>query len=320
LRSSKAASGRSSCRLAALAVLAGICLSAQTAEARPAIRHVFVIAMENAPASHIYGNPAAPYINNRLLPKYAHANNFNDVLPNLPSEPQYILMEAGTNVFADANFQTDSPPSAANSTASKDHLVSQIRRSGHTTWATYQESIDATSGGCPVASSFPYAPKHNPFVFFRDVAGNPPSQGHAYCVSHTKPYSALSGDLEANDIANYVFITPNLCHDMHGATDCPKGDRIAAGDVWLSSNLPPIIRWANNHAGVIFIVWDEGNANGKIPFLAVGPGVRSNYSNNTRYVHGSLVKTVETIFRLPILPTVAQTNDFPRLFKPHFYP
>jgi hypothetical protein len=61
------------------------------------IKYVFVIPMENKPASQIYGNTTnAPYINNTLIPKYARATNFNDALPSLPSEPHYIWMEAGT--------------------------------------------------------------------------------------------------------------------------------------------------------------------------------------------------------------------------------
>lgn len=41
------------------------------------IKHVFVIAMENHDASQIYGNTTdAPYINNTLIPTYAHATNF----------------------------------------------------------------------------------------------------------------------------------------------------------------------------------------------------------------------------------------------------
>src|SRR5215471_3458388 len=59
-----------------------------------AIKFVFVIAMENHDASQIYGNTSsAPYINNTLLPAYAHATNFNDELASsIPSEPHYVWM------------------------------------------------------------------------------------------------------------------------------------------------------------------------------------------------------------------------------------
>ena len=52
----------------------------------------------------------------------------------------------------------------------------------------------------------------------------------------------------------------------------------------------------------------------------IGPGVKAGYASNTKYDHGSLVKSVEEIFNLPILPTVAGKNNFADLFKPGSYP
>ena len=61
------------------------------------IRHVFVIAFENHDETDIIGNSAAaPYINDTLAKNYASASNFVDTLAlNVPSEPHYVLMEAG---------------------------------------------------------------------------------------------------------------------------------------------------------------------------------------------------------------------------------
>src|SRR6185369_9316505 len=57
------------------------------------IKFVFVVTMENHDANQIYGNTTdAPYINNTLIPQYAHATNFNDELPSLVSEPHYVWM------------------------------------------------------------------------------------------------------------------------------------------------------------------------------------------------------------------------------------
>src|SRR3954466_16413359 len=115
-------------------------LSFSAASAAPVLQHVFVIVMENHDASQIYGNTTdAPYINNTLIPSYAHATNFNDELPSLASEPHYVWMEAGTNAFSDHTFTTDNNPSSTNSTSSTAHLVTQIKNSTTTTWITYQE-------------------------------------------------------------------------------------------------------------------------------------------------------------------------------------
>jgi hypothetical protein len=45
-------------------------------------------------------------------------------------------------------------------------------------------------------------------------------------------------------VANYLFITPNVCSDVHGDRNCPKGvHRITAGDNWLKAGLLRIIDW-----------------------------------------------------------------------------
>ena len=297
-------------------------LSASVASAA-VLQHVFVIAMENHDSTQIYGDTTdAPYINNTLIPSYAHATNFNDELAlSLPSEPHYVWMEAGTNAFSDTTFTTDNNPSSSNSTSSTAHLVTQIKNSSSDTWMTYQEGQNSTTGACPIAGSGFYAPKHDPFIFFKDVSGNPPSKTNAYCIAHSKPYSSFATDLAANNIASYVFITPNLCNDMHGATGCPNSNLIASGDGWLAANLPAMIDFVNANSGVIFIVWDEPEGGSTlIPFLAIGPHVKPGYAGSHSYNHGSLTKTVEEIFGLPTLPTVASNLDFADLFQTGFFP
>jgi len=310
-----------SARLGFAVLLACALVALPRPAAASVIQHVFVIAMENHDASQIYGNTTdAPYINGTLIPAYAHATNFNDELPALASEPHYVYMEAGTNAFTDHTFTTDNNPSSSNSTSSTAHLVTQIKNSATITWITYQEGQNATTGGCPIAASGFYAPKHDPFIFFQDVSGNPPSKTNAYCVAHSKPYSSFAADLAANNIPSYVFITPNLCNDMHGATGCPNSNTIRSGDDWLKAELPRIIAWANTHAGAIFVTWDEGSATTKMPFLAIGPGVKVNFTGTVAYDHGSIIKSIEEIFVLPTLATVSGKNDLANLFQAGFFP
>jgi hypothetical protein len=286
------------------------------------IRHVIVVAMENVDAGAIYGNSTrAPYLNDTLLAKYAHATNFIDVLPAwVPSEPHYVWMEAGTNALPDHVFEDNSDPSILNSTASSAQLVAQIRRDASHDWMTYQEGLNAETGPCPIVYSGFYAAKHNPFVFFRDVTGSPPSKSNAYCASHHRPLSALAADLAADSLAAYVFVTPDLCHDMHGDYGCPAGDELRAGDDWLRAHLPPLIASAEAHDGAIFIVWDEGGGTNRIPFIAVGPGVKKGYAGTKTYTHSSLVKSVERILGLPYLSTAAKANDFSDLFEKGKFP
>jgi phospholipase C len=286
-----------------------------------AIKHVFVIALENHGASDIYGNTtSAPYINQTLMPLFGRATNFIDRLPSLNSEPHYVWMEAGTNAFSDHTFTTDNNPSASNSTASTNHLVTQISAAG-STWLSYQEGLNTTTGGCPIAASGNYAPKHDPFIFFRDVSGATPSKTSAVCVAHHKPLTALAADLANDTVAAYNFITPNLCHDMHSNSCAGSSDPIKQGDTWLSTNVPAIITYVNAHQGVLFIVWDEPvGSTGTIPLIAVGPQVRPNRASSVQYTHGSLVKSVEQILGLPTLATVASDNTFSDFFDAGFFP
>ena len=289
------------------------------ANAGHAARTVFVIPMENKPSSEIYGNTTdAPYING-LLATAASASMFEDVLPTLDSEPHYIYMEAGTNAFSDKTLSTDNPPSATNSTSSTAHLVTQLDTAG-IPWMSYQMGI--TSGTCPIAASGVYAPKHDPFIFFQDISGSPPSANNALCSAHHKSYDDFPADLQAG-ITGYVFITADLCHDMHGDASCTQGTatagNIQAGDTWLSTELPRIIAYTQTHDALIFLAWDEGDSTNLIPFIAIGshviPGV-----NATTYSHGSILKSVEEYLGVPILAKVAHTSDFSGMFETGTFP
>jgi hypothetical protein len=287
---------------------------------------VFVIALENEPAAAIYGSSSAPYINKTLVPQYARATAFTDPLPDaIPSEPHYVWMEAGTNAFSDTTFTTDADPDASNSTASTAHLTTQMMAaSPAVSWMGFMEGLNSSTGACPVSSSGFYAAKHDPFVFFQDIAGRPPSGSNSLCAAHHRAYttSSMATALSQGTVAQYNFIAPNVCNDMHGDPSCPGGsDVIATGDSWLATNLPPLIQYVNANDGVIFLVWDEPEGGSPlIPFLAIGPHVKPGYASSVAVTHSALVKTVEKIFGLPILPTVASANDFGDLFQAGYYP
>jgi len=285
--------------------------------------YVFIVMMENHDASQVYGNTSqAPYISS-LMSQYAYATNYITTVH--PSEPNYIWLEAGSNNTGDITFTTDDDPSATNSTNTTQHIATQLVAAG-LTWRSYQEGLDASTGACPIfsASGRPeyYAVKHNPFPFFQDVSGNPPSAANAYCASHHAPFTQLVGDLSAGTVASYNFVTPDLCHDMHGASGC-NSKLIQRGDAWLQSNLPPMINWVNAHGGVVLVVWDEGSStNPPLPFLAIGPHVKTGYAGPVAYSHSSTVKSVEEIFGLSLIRGAADpaTHDLSDLFVSGFFP
>jgi hypothetical protein len=272
--------------------------------------------MENNNWSDIYQNmTSAPYINGTMLPAASWCTNyFDNPAAQHPSEPNYIWLEAGTNMLADHTFSTDDDPSANNSSSS-DHIAKQMTGKG-VTWREYAEGI--TGSDCPIStiSQTNYAPKHVPFVFFTDVVGNPPSSTNAGCIQNVRPYSELAGDLTNNKVAQYNFITPDLCNDMH--TDCGTGDAIKQGDDWLSMQIP-IIQASNayKNGGAIFVTWDESeggeNPIGMIVLSSLAKG--GGYQSTMMYYHSSMVRSVQEIFGLmPLLNDAANQKDLADLF------
>jgi hypothetical protein len=290
------------------------------------IKTVFLILMENhnwtmpdglTPA--IKGNSSAPYINNTLLshPQASWCTNYFDN-PNKdhPSEPNYIWLEAGTDTFSDNQntFACDCDPSTSNETSAT-HLTSLMTKA-NVTWRAYAEDIDGKS--CPITSNGNYATKHVPFLFFSDVVGNPPDPMNATCMDHVKPYPQLHTDLQNNTVAQYNFITPNLCNDMHGNGLSCSLDSVATGDTWLSNEVPLIMAsQAYKDGGAIFITWDESEG-GEYPIgmIVLSPFAKGNGTMvATQYFHSSMVRTVEEIFGLsPLLNDAANQPDLADLF------
>jgi phosphatidylinositol-3-phosphatase len=285
------------------------------------IKHVFVIAMENHDWSEIKGSSSAPYINSLLTRSDAsYASNYHNVTStetptgDLPSsESDYVWMEAGTNTFSDYTFTNNDDASGSNSTASTAHVTTLMQNAG-LSWKGYEEN---TPGGCPITSSGTYASNHDPFVFFKDVSGNPPSSSNTNCASHVVDSNTLSSDVSGNTLPAYSFITPNLCDDMHDSCG-PINDPILQGDQWLQNNLPTILNSTQYQSdGAVFITWDEGSStNSPIGMIVLSPFAKGNgYTNNTLYSHSSLVRTVETIFGLsPLLANAASATDLSDLF------
>ena len=164
-----------------------------------------------------------------------------------------------------------------------------------------------------MSDSYPYAPKHNAFVYFNDVTSS-----SAYCTAHERSYADLSGDLASNTVARYNFITPNLCDDMHDSCS-PTNDSIKQGDSWLSNNVPAILNsQAYKVGGALFIAWDEGEgSDGPIGLIVLSPYARGHgYANTIHYTHSSTLRTLEEIFGVsPLLGDAANATDLRDLFN-----
>jgi hypothetical protein len=275
-----------------------------------AIKTVFIILMENHDWSLISGSASAPYINKKLLPSAAHAESYYNPPSIHPSLPNYLWLEAGQNF----GILDDNPPSS-NQQSTTAHLATQMTNAG-VTWRAYEEDISGS--GCPLTDTGNYAVRHDPFVYFDDITMG----AGASCAQNVRPYTQLATDLAADSVAQYNFITPNVCDDMHddksNNSTCASTDSIQNGDTWLSTEVPKIqASSAYKNGGAIFITWDEGEGNdGPIAMIVASPlGKASGYSNTIHYTHSSTLRTMEEIFNLsPFLGDAANATDLSDLF------
>jgi len=308
------------CALAHSAALAGDAPAAKHVPTVHNIKTVFIILMENHNwtgdgSKNIKGNANAPYINNTLLPMASHAEQYFNPPHIHPSLPNYLWLEAGTNF----GILNDGPPSR-NSQDTASHLVTLLQAAG-VSWKAYLENSPKKT--CPLTDSGPadqngnplYAVRHEPFAYFDDVTGNL-NKHSANCIAHLRPYTELAKDLRKNTLAQYNWITPSLCDDMH---DPCAGNAIAHGDAWLSQNVPTILASkAYQEGGALFITWDEADSgDGPIGMIVLSPFARGGgYSNAISYTHGSTLRTVEEIFgATPLLGDASKQQDLSDLFN-----
>jgi phosphatidylinositol-3-phosphatase len=259
--------------------------------------------MENHNWSSIKGDASARYINRQLLPRAAYATRYYNPRGIHPSLPNYLWLEAGSNL----GITSDCDPGSCGNLPGV-HLVDLLDRH-RISWMAYEESAPSS---CPTANAYPYATKHDPFVYFRDVTGD-----RGYCRRHVVPLTRLFTDLAHGAVARYNFITPNLCHDMHDPCG-PTNDPVAQGDRWLARLIPRLTRSpAYIHGGAIFITWDEGEGgDGPIGLIVSSrDGKGHGYNNRIAYSAGSTLRTIEEIFHVrPLLRGARHAADLRDLF------
>jgi phosphatidylinositol-3-phosphatase len=256
----------------------------------PAFSHVFTIVMENEEYPQIIGSSAAPYLNS-LAAQYGLATNYSGVTH--PSLPNYMALTGGETVFTS---------DCVGCTTSAASVVDEAVDSGRH-WKAYMESMPAA---CGTSDTSLYAQKHNPFIHYDDVVKN-----STRCRNHIVPFTQFATDLKAGALPDYVWITPNLCNDMH---NCP----VSTGDKWLSNVVPQIIGAPAFKNSVLFILWDEGTTNsgggGQIPALVVSPFTPAGFRWAGALDHYDLLRTIEDAWRLKPLGKSASATAMKEFF------
>src|ERR1700730_6076703 len=161
-------------------------------------QHVFIIMMENTGYTHLIGNPGAPWINSAAA-TYGLATNYTGVTH--PSQPNYIAATSGS---------TNGVTSDIDVTLYVPNIVDQLEAHGKT-WKAYMQSYAlCTTPLAHACGNQLYERKHNPFVSYQDVQNNPA------CVANIVDFSQFATDLASGNVADYTWISPDQCHDMHG--------------------------------------------------------------------------------------------------------
>ena len=249
---------------------------------------VMLIAEENRTYADIIGSPEAPYLTG-LARTYGSATRMvANYPPACPSLAAYILMTSGSTAgICDDQGPKHHPLGGANIFAQLD--------AAHLPWRNYAENLPAPCARKNSADGL-FLVRHTPVPYYnsesRVCAAGQADLG-------TPARGALHDDVRTGRLPSYAFVTPNTCHDMHGAAVCPGG-RIAGGDRWLAGWLPQILAGPDYRAGrlVVIITWDEGSpSSNHIPTLVISPTTQA-VSSAQAYDHCSTLRTAEDILHL----------------------
>ena len=259
--------------------------AAKTTTAKPpAIKHVFVINLENKNYDETFG-PASPatYLSKDLPAKGAlleqyfaigHVsldNYIAEISGQGPSKQTQLdcttyndFVSTGTGDLGQALGDGCVYPKSIKTIA--DQVAAK-----KLTWKGYMEDMSSPclhpdlGGKDPylvVGASNPssaYATRHNPFVYFHSIVDSPS------CQQNVVPLTALDTDLASvKTTPNYSMITPNLCNDGHDATCATGGPGGLEGiNTWLQTWVPKILASpAFKKDGLLIVTFDEAEAVG----------------------------------------------------------
>jgi hypothetical protein len=236
-------------------VFAGAC-AAQPGPSQPPTTagepHVMVIVEENNGYHEVIGNPRLPFINS-LARQYGLATNWYDL--SHPSLPNYLGLMSGSTWGS----QSDSTPQ--DGTYAGPSFADELGGRG-VGWRAYLEDMPRA---CDLDDQFgpgQYDVNHNPFVYFDSIRNNPGRCGRVV------PYGALASDLSSGQAPPFLWVSPNLIHDMHDGT-------YAQADGWLGSLMAQVMtsQWWSQ-GGVVVLTWDESESGEQIATIVVSARLR----------------------------------------------
>ncbi len=264
--------------------------------------------MENRALTAIYG--PAPYMTS-LADNYSLAQHYTAI--DHPSLPNYLAQFSGLAgdcsnngnttggcMAGGASSTTDCSPSSTCTMGADPNLVDRLEDAG-LTWSAYAEDLP-TSNPCNGTNIYPTftGVRHFPFFYFTDITSSSARCARTYHASAGAD-PELIAELNTAAPANFIWLTPNLCNDMH---DC----NTTTGDNYLKNLVPQILATSafTSKRSALFIVFDEGTALFPSDYVYAtwaGPVVNNAFKSSNQYTHYSFLRTVESNWGLPPLQT-----------------
>ncbi|MCW2502551.1 MAG: phosphoesterase [Actinomycetia bacterium] len=268
---------------------------------------VLVIPEENKQYGRIIGAADAPYVN-KLAATYGTAKNMGaGYAVKCPSLAAYILLTSGTtHGICDDN-------DAVKHQLTGDNVFAQVAKAGKQ-YRQYAESMPTNCRRTNTGNGV-YVVRHAvpPYYATENSSGR--------CAKWDVPLGTVTSGNLHNDITKGTlpalsWVTPDTCHDMHGAGSC-EASLVKNGDTWLSTWLPKIMAGPDYKSGklAVFVVWDEGNAtDNHIPALVISPST-AKVASSAHLTHCSVLRTVEEILGLSLLNCAASASPMRQEFK-----
>ncbi|GLQ93003.1 alkaline phosphatase family protein [Dyella acidisoli] len=327
---------------------------------QPPIRHVFIIMLENESYPVTFGPQSiAPYLarelpkQGALLPNYYGVGHYSldnyiamisGQAPNPATQGDCVAFSEFVPTASKPDENGQLPGAGCVYPKSIHTLANQLTDAGFT-WKAYMEDMGKDPARESATCAHPaigtpditehatpndqYAAKHNPFMYFHSIIDK-----RKYCDSRVVNLEHLTNDLaKIENTANFIYITPNLCHDGHDAP-CKNGDAggLISADAFLRVWVPRILNsQAFKKDGLLIVTFDEGNdgkaccnerplpggpqpggqigpGGGQIGAVLLSPFIAPGTQSDVEYNHYSLLRTLEDIFGLSHLG-YAQDNQ-----------
>ena len=291
-------------------LLTGLGYAGRATAAAPSFSNVFIVVEENRRYSDVVGSPLMPYLN-MLINNYGLATQY--FANQHYSLPNYLWLTSGSNDGVTID--------TCSSVIENDNVVQELN-TARLSWRGYEQGLPSVGYlGCSVGE---YRKRHNPFAYYAVVRDSSAQ------LQNIVPVRQFLTDVTNNHFANYNFITPDLCYDMHSDSSCTNGCTSwgssacwVEADKWLQRHIGPLLNsniFQPGGRGLLIITFDESvngdtaNGGGHVAWIAVSPLAKPGYRSTILYQHQSTLRLMLEGLGVTELPNGAATapdmNEF----------